>query len=1220
MNENDIKSSFGNENNVVNMSHNFYKRDHKIFRNFKILDSNKPRTSIDLMSKVQPIEVKNNLHSSFLNLLEDRRNEQNFFKTLNINNILDNESSNNKILRIEPICDIERLEKHHAFNKNISEGVIKTQNDNINELRNSINLPEEKHNLEMLDNIRIKESNENYDVHFHIEEKKSNYNLSQKEVIKNDSIDEGNLNNNEKLIFPKNNIIHKSNKQSFKDESCNSNNSKIHLKKKNVTQFDKIASINNKCLEDNKFSSALEILNWEEFKDDQEVKIENLDLFKNNGTEDYFSKNQDTNIKNKLIDREKENINNVDDNSNFKMYNIEKIEIEKNQKEIAEIKNHENTTLKQNIIFNDFYKKINNDSKKKSFNQNLSEIKLECIICEKIINQFNIIDLACNHAICRKCAKVYYEDKIENRNFIFKCPVYFCKGFFALNQMENIISNNHYIIMNKHFGEELLEQSPKLVNDLFTDNTKNLLQTRIKSIENGDSNLKSENTHFDQNKITKENVQGEKIIEGTNILIDASKINSSNIMIDKINNSNFTNTSSNREINLEKTNATCINKNDRTNDTESKEKKKHNVKFLSIKTLDLSKKLLSKHSNKKFLNKKYNNSDHNSSNNSKSILEKNKQKFKDDKLFLKIPSIEPKEAKIEINDVKEIKEKIESPKSVKQNDLYDMKKETYIVDGIRLELLKMNQIFKMNKSYNELDNYVGKKVKRKNLSGKSMTLQDDSKIKIKNKFKKFCSINKFQRKISNRITFGMDKIMNIRKIWKMKNIYSTLKKNNIRSNLRKNKILVNHKKISFLLPADHKEHSTLIKKSIKSRRNKSLINFHHKIPFKLLDTVSKSHLKKTLNFFNPPNLKLNIIDDPIIANKSSDSNVNDSSGSHQANNNNAKILNGINLIPYKEIKGSNINKENEKGNHFKGVEKPMDNDINFKTNNNISVSNLNCIKNTSEIFNKNLTSKFDLKMTDFNVASGIENFKFQNEKNMHEYTLNKNSMSINNPGNNVLYSNMNNRTYYKSTIADTMKVFIKKNVFEISDNNETFFYMNKLKEFFCSNCKEASLYGKLNTNYIKCLNCFMKFCRYCLKSLTLNHFDNSNLNRCRVFIRKKYGNSSIKNPTNLTDYQSYDKIIKFALEYLLLLMAYFLLVGYFFSYIGKILIYKKTWRIEKDSKLLIFRRKSYNILALFINIFILMIKINYFLICFMLSIVMIPYYPLLLNIFQYFLK
>jgi hypothetical protein len=179
--------------------------------------------------------------------------------------------------------------------------------------------------------------------------------------------------------------------------------------------------------------------------------------------------------------------------------------------------------------------------------------------------------------------------------------------------------------------------------------------------------------------------------------------------------------------------------------------------------------------------------------------------------------------------------------------------------------------------------------------------------------------------------------------------------------------------------------------------------------------------------------------------------------------------------------------------------------------------------------------------------------------------------------------------YSKSVVlmkhVDLFKTYLKKNVLDISDDN-SYVLFNKFKGEFCEKCQEPALYGRLSGNMIKCLNCFNKYCKFCFKNVTDDHFDRSANKHCKIFFRKK---SSSPNATVHPCWKN------FGMAFLIIWFSYFLLITGSYFQITQFLNF-----LTNKSKLL------YPLKLIFLPIF--------FLLWIVLAMIVLPFYPILFNI------
>ena len=200
-----------------------------------------------------------------------------------------------------------------------------------------------------------------------------------------------------------------------------------------------------------------------------------------------------------------------------------------------------------------------------------------------------------------------------------------------------------------------------------------------------------------------------------------------------------------------------------------------------------------------------------------------------------------------------------------------------------------------------------------------------------------------------------------------------------------------------------------------------------------------------------------------------------------------------------------------------------------------------------------------------------------NKKNYNENNNDKNKHITN------IYSDFINNENFIS--------YIDKNIIDVN-SNELFFNYCINKNNICLECKKNSLYGKNSSCFVKCLNCFKKYCKFCFKKYDIFHFDIMNKNRCKVYFR--YDNNIFQK--YIPNYQNNNKN-KFKDFCFLFLKNIFLLIG-IFMLINSFLFIELYVRIK-------YKKKSFKEIIFIIFYFLLGI----FLFC--LSFLLIPYLPII---------
>ena len=164
----------------------------------------------------------------------------------------------------------------------------------------------------------------------------------------------------------------------------------------------------------------------------------------------------------------------------------------------------------------------------------------------------------------------------------------------------------------------------------------------------------------------------------------------------------------------------------------------------------------------------------------------------------------------------------------------------------------------------------------------------------------------------------------------------------------------------------------------------------------------------------------------------------------------------------------------------------------------------------------------------------------------------------------------------------------QKHFFEITNDSEIYYSLNKVKNQYCPNCGIRKLFSVPQWNIIKCLNCLKWYCKFCFKEVDNDHFNKFSDKYCRVYSMKN--NIIIGRKKKL--YQSRkisDLIIK---------IGGGLIIGYFMLFFGMIFNFFSN-----------FKQRKYNFIFIDIIIYgiIFIIYIIFLIIIFLL---LIPYFPI----------
>ena len=169
--------------------------------------------------------------------------------------------------------------------------------------------------------------------------------------------------------------------------------------------------------------------------------------------------NDQNNKENKTIE---ENDNIIYNDNNDNIYQINNDNINKNEVSEKNEKEKKNSLKGNNTEFLKLKNEIKDENQKIQLSRTLNIKKPEnlyriCHICEQVFPITKVFIPECNiHIICKKCAKNYYEDIIENGDKELLCPFVKCKELVDLEYLKKIISAEHFNILknNKNNSKE----------------------------------------------------------------------------------------------------------------------------------------------------------------------------------------------------------------------------------------------------------------------------------------------------------------------------------------------------------------------------------------------------------------------------------------------------------------------------------------------------------------------------------------------------------------------------------------------------------------------------------------------------------------------------------------------------------------------------------------------------------------------------------------------
>ena len=176
----------------------------------------------------------------------------------------------------------------------------------------------------------------------------------------------------------------------------------------------------------------------------------------------------------------------------------------------------------------------------------------------------------------------------------------------------------------------------------------------------------------------------------------------------------------------------------------------------------------------------------------------------------------------------------------------------------------------------------------------------------------------------------------------------------------------------------------------------------------------------------------------------------------------------------------------------------------------------------------------------------------------------------------------------KDIFDKNLTLYTKKHVLDVNNNKNIYMY-KKTKDRYCPKCLMPFLFSKTNNNFIKCLFCNLKICKYCLKEFTPRHLNLQAENHCKIRFRRDLDEPEKKN-----------LFIQYLIQLFFVIASYILLFpGTFLSLLE---MFNKCFRINKKNK-----NKSFYIKSIFCWIF-----------CALFFIISIPFIIIIYSMFPAF--
>ena len=435
------------------------------------------------------INTPSNINNKIFPFFEKDSNKK-IIKKIKLKSILSNETTKSLNLKTS---------ENDIVNDNIYYKVTeKIKNFDIISNKENNNLAMENNNIndEKIVNVKIKEKsyNENNNNSSNFKITNQNYLKNPSNYSENPKKESINKYQSEEIKLIHSHNIDENNKKNEKMKEKNQHPSEITTKSllgsRRAQGGDNINTNLNRLMteqeidEENTFKSKNDLIS-----ESKSIKIDEKEEEENEEVEDeYDEKIKDDNnrkIINNLNIIKTNSLNNIDNNEN-KNENLPKLKNLFNEAQ-QNINNINNSKEIKSVVLNPL---INNYN-----------IYRKCSKCEHTYLMIKLFVAECNiHYICKRCAKNYYEELIEEGEKKIACAFLKCKAKVNLRDLKDIISSEHYFrLIDKTQETENEETQNKLVfTKLKTNYNKERIQFYIKKHV---IDINSNKNFFNYNKI-----------------------------------------------------------------------------------------------------------------------------------------------------------------------------------------------------------------------------------------------------------------------------------------------------------------------------------------------------------------------------------------------------------------------------------------------------------------------------------------------------------------------------------------------------------------------------------------------------------------------------------------------------------------------------------------------------------------------------------------------
>ena len=433
----------------------------------QILKNSKSYASLNEDSKLNAyLKKRNNLQSpkneidkssylkknQFINIETAR--SYNELKTIE-NNEKRNEEDQKQLETLIPYETTTQEILKFNYNKNN----LKAKSEEINDKNSDNHNDNDDENIENME-IKIKDENNNENMNIKM-------NLNENKLIESGLVSKENFNNTKnKNLKKRDNIFDKYKSEEIKQLNSNSSQNNTYINVKNNNFVDKNAQKSDRAIKSIYSDAQEQEIDYNTKKSKLIFDSLRVDCETNNKIKRLISEYDEQNEKNRenelISERKSESKSSktikVDEDDDE---NEEEEEIKKDKNNLIESSNFDAAIIKKDNNKENFskfkeefdeYKRIENSKNIKQIKslpvKQISYVYKICSICEQPFSISRLFCAECQiHFLCKKCSKNYYEDIIENGNKDMLCPFTKCRQPMDIEDLQNIISKEHYNIL-----------------------------------------------------------------------------------------------------------------------------------------------------------------------------------------------------------------------------------------------------------------------------------------------------------------------------------------------------------------------------------------------------------------------------------------------------------------------------------------------------------------------------------------------------------------------------------------------------------------------------------------------------------------------------------------------------------------------------------------------------------------------------------------------------